>query len=213
MKNLSQSKSYLQSNISTKRERESRKHINDISYKFNKSIIVVLIVMMTLPLYTAMAIPPVCLSLWYNSNDVDLGYPLLSRSTIEGTAVYTARLITAIYGADEWFDDLTLCNSEGYYKMHQHKQDIVEVDAINSPNVVLAENPVKNQLKLLYNLPDNTTTATIFDLDGRKLQTSILNIRQNQFLIDVSSMSCGIYLLNINNSDGYSKDVKFVISR
>ena len=163
MKNLSQSKSYLQSNISTKRERESRKHINDISYKFNKSIIVVLIVMMTLPLYTAMAIPPVCLSLWYNSNDVDLGYPLLSRSTI--------------------------CPGGGEFV------DIVCADTLLVQTDLPPTVPGGSVLYYRYKI-ENLTSSTFY--------YSVPTDDYVRPTVDV---------LNINNSGGYSKDVKFVISR
>jgi hypothetical protein len=75
MKNLNQSKSQLQSNLSasSSEERVSRNHISNISYKFSKRLIFTLVVIMTLSFYNVKAITPVCLSLWYNSNDVDLG--------------------------------------------------------------------------------------------------------------------------------------------
>ena len=131
----------------------------------------------------------------------------------EGTAVYTARAIVAIYGEDDFFDDLEICSNDGYYKMQQNGKGTTAIETEKNMDIILAGNPVKNQLKLLYHLPDYITTAIIYDMNGKKLLEANINPELNQEIINISMISNGIYFIKINNSNGFSKDIKFVVAR
>lgn len=132
---------------------------------------------------------------------------------IEGPAVYTARAIAAIYGADDLIDDLELCNHDGYYKMQQNTTIRKAIETENNMDIILAGNPVKNQLKLLYHLPDYITTALIYDINGKKLMEANIDADLNQVMINIGMVSNGVYLLKINNTNGFTKDIKFVVAR
>ena len=135
----------------------------NISYKFSKRLIFTLVVIMTLSFYNVKAITPVCLSLWYNSNDVDLGYPLLSRSTT--------------------------CSGGGEFV------DIVCADTLLVQTDLPPTVPGGFVLYYRYKI-ENITSSTFY--------YSVPTDEYIRTTVDV---------LTINNSGGYSKDVKFVISR
>jgi hypothetical protein len=151
----------------------------------------------------------------YNEEDWDEIIRLANSCPyIEGTAVYAARSIAAVSGAVDMIDDLELCNSNGYYRTRQNTENnSTKALEVKDITIILAENPVKNQIKLLYQLPNFNTTAVVFDVNGKKLITASINTTQNQTSVDVSSISNGIYFLKLANENGYLDDIKFVIAR
>lgn len=86
---------------------------------------------------------------------------------------------------------------------------IVSVKEINPlSNVVIYPNPTNNQL-IISGLADGViTTFTVTDITGKIVRKPITSFN-NQQNIDVSSLSTGIYFLQINSSTG-TKTLKFV---
>ena len=56
-------------------------------------------------------------------------------------------------------------------------------------------------------------TAIICDMNGKKLVEANINPELNQAIINIGMVSNGVYLLKINNTNGFTKDIKFVVAR
>jgi hypothetical protein len=78
-------------------------------------------------------------------------------------------------------------------------------DQLNREDVSLYPNPVGNIAKLKSEI--NFTTATIIDVTGRVMTKSI---EDNEF--DVSDLSNGLYLIQLNNDQGKNSLIKMIKS-
>lgn len=56
-------------------------------------------------------------------------------------------------------------------------------------------------------------TALIYDINGKKLMEANIDADLNQAMINIGMVSNGVYLLKINNTNGFTKDIKFVVAR
>lgn len=81
--------------------------------------------------------------------------------------------------------------------------EFLGVDNPDNPNsrVVLVENPVKQQLKLVSN--SQISEIVIFNLQGKKMGTYTTTT------VDVSEYAAGVYIAVVNSASG-SKTIKFV---
>ena len=133
---------------------------------------------------------------------------------IEGTAVYTARVLAAIYDEGSLFNDLELCNNAGFYRL----KPLTNKNTFSKENdkeglIRIIENPVNNQLNLLFQNSNDVTIATIYDLNGIKWREFNIPAQSSSFSIDVSGLFNGVYILKTSHETLYSKEFKFVIAR
>lgn len=70
-------------------------------------------------------------------------------------------------------------------------------------------NPAKNELFLTSKYTSGTLTLKIFNIEGKLLSTHNLEVA-NQTSIDVSSLTSGIYFLNIEDENGNTTIKKFI---
>jgi len=70
---------------------------------------------------------------------------------------------------------------------------------IDNRNIIIAPNPVVNDINLYTNLKVNDTPYQIIAIDGRVVQTGIAKLDNGWSQIPVSSLLKGVYFLIINN--------------
>ena len=73
------------------------------------------------------------------------------------------------------------------------------LEVANGQKIELFPNPVLNKLQVLLHAVSGKTTIDIFDLNGKKVKTIFTS--SNSTLIDMLSLSKGIYLIRISNQD------------
>jgi hypothetical protein len=73
------------------------------------------------------------------------------------------------------------------------------LEEANGQKIELFPNPVLNKLQVLLHAVSGKTTIDIFDLNGKKVKTIFTS--SNSTLIDMLSLSKGIYLIRISNQD------------
>ena len=83
--------------------------------------------------------------------------------------------------------------------------EILEKNAIN-----IYPNPANQILYLKSLQPISAASLKIMDITGRELLNQSINTQQSLLSIDVSSLSAGIYFLNIENSKGILVTKKFL---
>jgi hypothetical protein len=117
--------------------------------------------------------------------------------------------------------DLTPAQGINYYRLKLINLDgtvtVYEVRTIRFdtvvPPVILMRNPARNrQVGFILN-STGKFTATIYDLQGRRIKERIINNNfPSQYIIDAGEIADGIYLLNISGQDQkYSQ--KILLSR
>lgn len=89
--------------------------------------------------------------------------------------------------------------------------DVSSLDKESDWSIDVYPNPTNNLLHFNVNHP-NATSLTIYYISGQKIKE--LNINEGVNVIDVSTMSSGIYIYNIKNSTGETiKNERFQISK
>jgi type IX secretion system substrate protein len=78
-----------------------------------------------------------------------------------------------------------------------------------SSQFAILPNPAKNELFLTSKYTSGTLTLKIFNLEGKLLSNQTLEVA-NQTSIDVSSLTSGIYFLNIEDENGNTTIKKFI---
>lgn len=73
------------------------------------------------------------------------------------------------------------------------------LEEANGQKIELFPNPVLNKLQVMLHAVSGKTTIDIFDLNGKKVKT--ISTNSNSTLIDLFSLSKGIYLIRISNQD------------
>lgn len=73
----------------------------------------------------------------------------------------------------------------------------------------LYPNPAKNELYITTKRPEGSLTTKIFNIEGKLLNTHIIDFK-GQTSIDVSSLKSGIYFLNIEDENRNNEVKKFV---
>jgi len=71
-----------------------------------------------------------------------------------------------------------------------------------SNNFELSPNPCTNTLNISFETPTNLSSIQIMDITGRVLLTYDLPLTTNDYPIDVSSISSGMYFIRINSGSG-----------
>ncbi|KJJ39689.1 hypothetical protein MB09_00450 [Aequorivita vladivostokensis] len=85
--------------------------------------------------------------------------------------------------------------------------------ALSNPNFLASQfsiypNPAKDKLYLNATNPTKNLKVKIFNLEGRLLTN--LNL-ENQTSMDVSNLDSGIYFLNIEDENGHTEVIKFLM--
>jgi hypothetical protein len=71
------------------------------------------------------------------------------------------------------------------------------------------QNPVQNSLHIQINdLQSQTNQLTIFDFTGRRVKTT--NVQNGNQNIEVSSLSSGVYILQLITADGEIFNKQFI---
>ena len=82
------------------------------------------------------------------------------------------------------------------------------LEEANGQRVELFPNPVLNNLHVLLHAVSGKTTIDIFDLNGKKVKT--ISTSSYSTLIDMFSLSKGIYLIRISNKDQVIHQAKII---
>jgi hypothetical protein len=69
--------------------------------------------------------------------------------------------------------------------------------------LIVYPNPAKNIIRVIYQGPGKPKFLRIFDMNGRMVKSSSDGLDGNLFLIDVSSLRSGIYLISVSTGDSY----------
>jgi hypothetical protein len=144
----------------------------------------------------------------------------------EGSAVYKARTLNAIFNPTQIYDDIKTCNNIGVYKTNNNantkglfgaENDYLKNLKPNYNNVVLSSNEIKvypnptdNILNISYNIVDNASLV-IQDLLGRKIIEINLSSKSNHAIIDVSKLTIGVYIYQLSNDKMILKSDKIII--
>ena len=120
---------------------------------------------------------------------------------MSGTQVTTLKFKDGTLGFGGGFSIST--SSGGIFK---YTGTVLETDTfIEGKNLMAYPNPTSNLLTIKGK---NITEITIFDMAGKQVMIKKINTTDN-FNLDVSSLSSGIYLLNASNDSGLKSSLKF----
>lgn len=147
----------------------------------------------------------------------------------EGSAVYKARTLNALFNPTLLYDDIKICNSVGYYRtsnsnnqantkgLFGKENDFLKTvkpnnnsSVINTNEIKVYPNPANTILNIQYNI-DKEASFTILDMLGRKIIETNLSDKSNYATIDVSKLTTGIYIYQLSADNMIFKSDKIVI--
>ncbi|MCX7745023.1 MAG: T9SS type A sorting domain-containing protein [Flavobacteriales bacterium] len=74
-------------------------------------------------------------------------------------------------------------------------------ETILASGIAVFPNPASDKIQVVFELPlDENSKAILMDLNGRKMMEANIPAGQHNFILDVSTFSSGIYLLQLSNS-------------
>ena len=114
------------------------------------------------------------------------------------------------------FNDFTPASGQNLYRIIINKQDgfvkysaIKRVDILEKASFAVGPNPVQNILQIQNNSQTNKASSVeIFDLSGRKVKQSLLNVGLNT--ISMTDLGKGVYTVNLSQGDGSKNSYKIV---
>ena len=80
-------------------------------------------------------------------------------------------------------------------------------------HVLIVPNPSKYQSKVYIASAANTAKVSVYDAQGRLIQTTNQTLENGQFTLSTSSFNNGIYILHIDTQDGYNYSEKLMIEK
>lgn len=69
-------------------------------------------------------------------------------------------------------------------------------------NLKIYPNPARHTLNITSDLQDGSIVITVFDVTGKQLLSSVVGMVQHQGTIDISTLSPGLYLLQLKSPEG-----------
>ena len=84
-------------------------------------------------------------------------------------------------------------------------------DPKNNAIVSVYPNPTKDKLNIETYFSDQTLSAAIYDIDGRKVQSLPLTNGIN--IVSLSDITTGVYILKISNSNGFDRISKLTVTK
>ncbi|MBL0339753.1 MAG: T9SS type A sorting domain-containing protein [Bacteroidetes bacterium] len=123
----------------------------------------------------------------------------IAEKTEASLASANARSILKLVFDEEFEDDI---ESESRFGTGQIKSEI-EVKKINSNQLSLNPNPTINQVTISYNLDESAEMAVfeLFDVFGSLIMKKEVPSGKNQFRLQLTELSPGIYLCVIKNNE------------
>jgi hypothetical protein len=85
-----------------------------------------------------------------------------------------------------------------------------EFQAANN-SLKLYPNPTKGNVTLIGESVANLKTVDIYNVLGSKVKTLTISAKNNRFEMNLNSLSKGIYILKLNDSNGNSKSQKLIL--
>ncbi len=127
-----------------------------------------------------------------------------------GVSVYQARNMLALFNDSLEYDDLYACLQEGIYRMAQTANGLTNYIAIDFD---LVPNPAdgKTEVRILSPV-DGLTKLTLRTMLGYMMGEWQLN-GEKQFTIYTHKYLQGMYMVEIKDSNGYSRVKKLIIAR
>jgi hypothetical protein len=143
----------------------------------------------------------------------------------DGDAVYKAREIIAFKKPANYYNDLRICNTQGYYKTsHQSSLELQlkQLNAIANNNfnkgikaeleeAFLYPNPTNNCININYKLKQyETAQLLIYDVLGVQLENFVINSQNELIGLNVSDLRNGVYTYKFITSVGNNYCGKFI---
>ncbi|WP_282031806.1 chondroitinase-B domain-containing protein [Winogradskyella eximia] len=85
-------------------------------------------------------------------------------------------------------------------------------DADLQNNVTIYPNPVQGNLNVKVHNVTNIESYKLYNIDGRLIMESDLNVENSTFKIDISEVTSGTYILNLSSDDGRTVSKRIIIS-
>lgn len=110
-----------------------------------------------------------------------------------------------------YYVDTHLINRSNNPMIYGNILGIKPVDNTQIYDVSIYPNPSKGVFQIKTQFPDSNTSVTVNTVDGKTVKTYYFksNAQLNNYNFDITSLSAGIYFLNIQNS--YGSGVKRII--
>ena len=138
----------------------------------------------------------------------------ISESNIpEGTTVIlednVANTFTNLLEGDYTFTSATTLTDTGRFYIHFSRESLgINENILNGieiyTNSTLKSITIKGQL-------ESKTTFNLYDIQGRIVSTQLLNSKTTENNINVSNLSAGIYVVELQNNSGTTKTQKVII--
>ena len=80
-------------------------------------------------------------------------------------------------------------------------------------HVLIVPNPSKYQSKVYIASAANSAKVSVYDAQGRLLQTTSQKLENGQFTLSTSTLNNGVYILHIDTQDGYNYSEKLMIEK
>lgn len=145
---------------------------------------------------------------------------------LEGSAVYKARALNAIFNPTSQYNDIKICNNVGVYKNNnesnsngsydnennylKHLKASTNQHSQNNYDVNIYPNPTSNLLNIDYNIKEDARLE-IIDVLGRKVIETALSKNVNHSLIFIEKLQEGIFIYKIICKDYVIKTGKLSI--
>ena len=143
----------------------------------------------------------------------------------EGSAVYKARGLNAMFNPTVQYDDIKICNNVGVYKNSNESNanglfgsensylknlKAKESQLLTDNDVKVYPNPANTSLNIAYNIRQDVQFV-IVDLLGRILLNTTLSKDANHALININSLQYGVYIYKMINDSIMLKTGKLII--
>jgi hypothetical protein len=101
---------------------------------------------------------------------------------------------------------LTITNENGDQAFYNSAALGVEDNA--GQQITIFPNPAEDVFHIINEMPSSISSLTIYNIKGKRILQKD-NISKNE-IIDVSSLPSGLYLVDVNNTEGHREVIKLV---
>lgn len=136
----------------------------------------------------------------------------------EGSAVFKARGIYAMYVPGVDYDDMEICNNVGVYKggksLYDQENELLsgKINKFTAEDLMVYPNPASDILTLEYSLSEEIKgELTILDMLGNTVQNIKISSNLNKVTFNLNKLSAGIYVYKFVNDEQATYSGKLII--
>tara|TARA_Y100000813_G_C24063655_1_gene305233 strand:+ start:19 stop:579 length:561 start_codon:yes stop_codon:yes gene_type:complete len=129
-----------------------------------------------------------------------------------GTEVVLEEGFEALYGStNRFYVEGCSGNFAARQAMHQDEQEdkTKEISSVGT-GIIIYPNPVENELTIATQDNLMITAINLYAVEGKLILTNVPSQKSNTYILDISSVAKGVYLLSVETNDGKTEISKIV---